>query len=194
MREKIKNSVTSTRNYLAIPVIALVLIVITTGTAFAYDGGGTRAAAPNRPAFAEMRPEHNAIREAVTNADYEAFKTAVATLPENVPHLSEIVDKASFMKLVEVHKLHEAGNDEAARTIMEEMGFKPTIGQGQGLGRGQGQAGVPRNAGRGDHMGQGMFDDENDSERADLLRRAHELRSEGDREGARVLFDQLRRK
>ena len=75
------------------------------------------------------------------------------------------------------------------------MGFKPPfeLGQGQGLGRGQGQAGVGRNAGRGDHMGQGMFD-ENDSERAELLRQAHELRSAGDRVGARALFDQLRKK
>jgi cell division septum initiation protein DivIVA len=78
--------------------------------------------------------EHQAVKAAIEANDYAAFKTAVADSPMG----TEIDTEAEFKKLVEAHTLREAGDMEAARAIMEELGLKgPGMG-GKGMGGGRG--------------------------------------------------------
>lgn len=60
------------------------------------------------------------IKEAIANADYEAFQALTADAPVKFN-----VDEETFAKMVEAHTLREAGDHEGAREIMEEIGVKP---------------------------------------------------------------------
>lgn len=59
------------------------------------------------------------IDEALTNNDFATFKTLIANTP-----FASVVTEQTFAKLVEAHALREKGDHEAARKIMEELGFK----------------------------------------------------------------------
>ncbi|GEM_PF-2326880 len=59
-----------------------------------------------------------AIQIALENSDYDAWSTAVAGTP-----MAEKVSIENFSKIIEAHKLREAGNHEEASTIMQELGF-----------------------------------------------------------------------
>ncbi|MFM2339519.1 MAG: hypothetical protein RLZZ360_155 [Candidatus Parcubacteria bacterium] len=76
------------------------------------------------------KAEHEVIKAAIEANDFAAFKTAAADTP-----MSTTIDtEAKFAKLIEAHTLREAGDHEAARTIMEELGLKgPGMG-GKGMG------------------------------------------------------------
>ena len=91
-----------------------------------------------REAMREHRSERReAVHDAVANNDYDAFKEAVADSP-----IAEIVDsEADFELFVEAYELREAGDKEAAKEIMEELGFegKPHGKHGGGHGKGQGE-------------------------------------------------------
>ncbi len=60
------------------------------------------------------RENHEAVRTAIQNNDYNAFKTASADLPFGTD-----IDEAKFAKLVEAHKLMEQ-----ARALLDEAGIK----------------------------------------------------------------------
>ena len=66
-----------------------------------------------------MDPEaRDAIKEALDNSDYEAFKELKADKP-----MSNKITEKNFDKLIESHNLREAGGHEGARVIMEELGL-----------------------------------------------------------------------
>jgi len=73
----------------------------------------------------EHQARHEAARTALENNDYAAWVNAHVGTP-----MANTVDEATFAKLVEAHRLHEAGDHEGARTIMEEIGFKGPHGKG----------------------------------------------------------------
>lgn len=58
--------------------------------------------------------KNEAAHEAVENGDYAAFQAATEDAPEQI-------DEETFNKMVEAHELHESGDDEAAREIMEDI-------------------------------------------------------------------------
>lgn len=67
-----------------------------------------------------MDPEtRDAMKEALDNADYEAFKELKADKP-----MSDKITEENFDKFVESHNLREAGDHEGARAIMEELGLQ----------------------------------------------------------------------
>ncbi len=69
-----------------------------------------------------------AVREALENNDYDAYLEVVAGSPR-----ADLIDSTDdFEKLVEAYELREAGDKEAAREIMEELGFERPEGKDRG--------------------------------------------------------------
>lgn len=79
-----------------------------------------------------QRANHEAIKTAINNKDYNAFITAIADTP-----MSEVIDtEAEFEKIKEAHNLRETGDFEAAQSIMSELGLEgPHGGMMGGEGR-----------------------------------------------------------
>lgn len=75
--------------------------------------------------FAERHTEQmkkgEAIRNAMEAGDYAAWKTAIADTPQK-GKMFENVDEATFAKMVEAHKLMQAGDFKGARAIQKEIG------------------------------------------------------------------------
>jgi hypothetical protein len=76
------------------------------------------------PAFAagrftaEQKAKIQAVRTAIVNDDYAAFRTAAG---EGLT--SKIDTQADFQKLVEANNLRKAGDRKGAHAIMKELGF-----------------------------------------------------------------------
>jgi hypothetical protein len=84
------------------------------------NGRLTQAEADARIAKrAAHQVKREAVRVAIENNDYSAWSTAMAGTP-----LADKVTPETFARLVEAHNLREAGDHEAAREIMEELGLK----------------------------------------------------------------------
>ncbi len=114
----------------------------------------------------EFRHEHREeVREAVEEGDYEAFKEAVAGLPL----ADKITSEADFNLLVEAHELRQAGDLEAAKEIMDQLGLGSN---------------APGNPGHGMH--QRLMSELSDEQRV-ALREAHQNR---DREAVRNILDE----
>lgn len=69
-----------------------------------------------------------AIDQALTNADYTAFKTAISG--KEKPADAPVITEAIFAKMVEAHKLRLAGDTAGTEKIMSELGFKKPQGHG----------------------------------------------------------------
>jgi hypothetical protein len=108
-------------------------------------GGKGRRGEMNENRVAQMQERHEMMgvaREAIENNDYAAF---VAARPDNAnaPEISA----ETFAQIVKAHNLHEAGDDEGARAIMEELGFPMRQGHGYGNQDGSGYRGMGANKG-----------------------------------------------
>lgn len=89
------------------------------------DGRLTQEEADERLAkHAERKATREAAHTAIENNDYSAWAAAVAGTPR-----ADKVDATTFSKLVEAHNLREAGDHEAARAIMQELGFEKPHGK-----------------------------------------------------------------
>ncbi len=101
-----------------------------------------------KSALREHRQEmRDAVHAAIEAEDYDAYLDAV----EGTPRADIIDSEDDFEKLVEAHELREAGDHEAAREIMDELGFEKPGGKGHHKGgmRGGGEEGGPRGGGFG---------------------------------------------
>lgn len=80
-----------------------------------------------------MHKQRDAIRDAASANDYDAFKIAVAGTP-----LAEAVDtKEDFEKFLEAQELREAGKWNEAKVILDGLGIEPPDrmpGRGHGKG------------------------------------------------------------
>ena len=74
------------------------------------------------------RATHDAVRVALQNKDFAAFKAAVA----GSPFESEVTAE-NFAQFAEAHRLMESGDREAAKAIMDELGITPGR-HGKGMG------------------------------------------------------------
>lgn len=92
-----------------------------------------------------------AVRTAVENNNYEAFKVVVA----DSPFAEKIDSEEKFKKLVEAHTLREQGKYDEAKAIMTELGVEPPK---HGFGRG----------GHGNDRGRHMLDELTDEQREAL--------------------------
>lgn len=87
-----------------------------------------------REAMHEYKKEmHTAIDDAVEAGNYEAFLVAI----EGSPLADIITSEEDFNLFVEAHELRESGDKQAAREIMDDLGFEPKM-HGLMHGRGYG--------------------------------------------------------
>jgi predicted nucleic acid-binding Zn-ribbon protein len=106
---------------------AAILSLAITAAAVSY----TKAADTNgiRPAMTEWFGKHfragkqingnsDKIRKAIENDDYQAW----ADLMNKMPNADEFVNEETFAKLKEASELMQAGDNEAAKEIMDELG------------------------------------------------------------------------
>jgi len=85
-----------------------------------------------KPGFAQQRGfghqgkglmkniDHQAIKDALDNNDYNAF---VAAVGDDCPFKDKITEE-NFSKMIEAHNLQKEGNIDQAKEIMEEIGIK----------------------------------------------------------------------
>jgi Spy/CpxP family protein refolding chaperone len=156
-------------------------------------GGGEHGMGMGGPGNAD----HEAMQTALENNDYAAFVTATADAP-----FADQVDEAFFAKMVEAHTLRQAGDNEGADAIMEELGMGPRGGHDE---HGMGMGG-PGNA---DHeamqtalenndyaafvtaTADAPFADQVDEAFFAKMVEAHTLRQAGDNEGADAIMSEL---
>lgn len=83
---------------------------------------GDRAGRPMMDAETKTK-----VDAAIKNRDYNAWKAAVGDAP-----IANQVTADNFSKFAEAHELREAGKNEEAKAIMDELGIKPPHGHGHG--------------------------------------------------------------
>ncbi len=105
----------ATRKILLSGLLGIVSASVITATATAY------AASP-QPAWVQKmsRPIlHEAIGKAIGSNDYNAFSNAIKDKPG-----AQSITYDQFEALVTAYKLHEAGNDAKAQTLLQQAGIK----------------------------------------------------------------------
>ena len=91
-----------------------------------------------REAAREYKQDHReAVRAAIEAGDYDAFNDAVG----GGPLADAIESEDDFDLLVEAHELREAGDKEAAKEIMDELGIERPGGHRGGEKGGRGHRG-----------------------------------------------------
>lgn len=131
--------------------------------------GASYAFADTKQSFGPRHEERQAMRDALEAGDYDAFVKATADLPK--PDDAPAITEAIFEKMVEAHKLRQAGDLDGARAIMEELGFPFKRSM------------TPPGAMRGP-----KFENLTD-EQKDAMQKAHELFRSGDEELAKATLE-----
>jgi hypothetical protein len=117
---------------LGLGALALILgvVVVSTGSAFAYRGDPT----VKGPNYTTER--HTAMTKAFENKDYTAWKN----LMQNRGMASKVITEANFAKFVEAHNLALQGKTVEAQKIRKELGLGLQSGSGKrGGGMGMGR-------------------------------------------------------
>ena len=66
------------------------------------------------------KAQNEAVRTAIENKDFSAWKTAIAQMP-NAENMLEKVNESNFAKLLEMHNLMQAGDRDGAEIIREDL-------------------------------------------------------------------------
>lgn len=72
----------------------------------------------------KLHNNRKSIHEALEQNDYEAWIEAVSALPHAPENFRETVTEADFEVLVQIHRLREEENYEAAKSLKEELDFE----------------------------------------------------------------------
>ena len=89
--------------------------------------------------MAERHGDMTAVREAIENKDYNAWKTAIEAAKP--PSITEIITEENFDKFAQMHEAMQNGDPETAKTIAEELGLENHGMKGKGFGRAGGMRG-----------------------------------------------------
>lgn len=129
----------NTRATFVSTMIATVLIVVAT-VVF------TTSADEGRNVDFQKRAEiHKEIKAAVENNDYDAWLAAISDT-KMAEKNADNINEETFNKFVAAHNLFKAGDKEAAKEIMKDLGFKHKKGFGFGKHkRGKGSFGAMKN-------------------------------------------------
>jgi len=119
----------SKKKYLVTSIVsvAVLSLLITAGTSFAYSGPG------NAPE--EIQQKHEEMKTIFDNGDFDAWKADMETKANDI--LDSITEE-NFDKIVEIHNLKQAGEFEAAKSLAEELDMPMHKGMGGGHGQGMG--------------------------------------------------------
>lgn len=110
----------------------------------------------------DMKEKHDSVRDAIESGNYEAFQAATADAPVDIE-----ISEEQFKDLQEVHKLHEAGDFEAARDLAQELGL-PFLKKGPAK----------------------KFMNTLTTDQKELMKKAHILMKDGDMDAARDLLEE----
>lgn len=102
-------------------ITAIIAVAGIAASSYAFGGDGFEK---NKPNFTseqreEMKANHEAMKEALDNNDYEAWKELVGDKP-----VSEKITEEKFSRLVEAHSLMQSGDKEGAKAVFDELGLK----------------------------------------------------------------------
>lgn len=117
-------------------LMALVLGLGVSGTAFAYQGDYTRKG-PNYTQEFESQ-----MTKVMTNEDYEGWKNLIENKIGN-KRVTEVINKDNFPKFVKAWKLAHEGKIKEANAIRKELNLRTSDGErtqnGERMGRGHGR-------------------------------------------------------
>ncbi|HPW44614.1 MAG TPA: hypothetical protein PLX67_02800 [bacterium] len=94
-----------------------IIFVLTIGAFSAYAYGG---------AFGFNGADRQAVEEALTKGDYQAWQEAVGDSP-----LVEKITEDNFGRFVQAHQLRQSGQFDEARQIEESLGIDFPVRRGQ---------------------------------------------------------------
>ncbi|GEM_PF-1587340 len=84
----------------------------------------------------ENKENFEAVKTAIENNDYEAWKSAISEAPF-ADKISEVINAENFDKFVEMHNLRQDGDIEGAQEIRDELGLPARPGKGGAGPRGE---------------------------------------------------------
>jgi len=102
----------------------LVTTAVVAGGAYAYQG--SQGNGERGPRFDSAK--HEAIKSAMENNDYDAWKEAV----DKDGKIDEKITQDNFSKLVEAYNLSKDGKHQEAKEIADELGIKKPFKKGPG--------------------------------------------------------------
>lgn len=114
-------------------VLGLAIAGVTAYSAgvFAYQGDASQKG-PN------YTPErHEQMEKAFDNNDYNAWKN----LMNGKGRVTNVVNEGNFNRFAEAHRLMEAGKNDEANKIRQELGLGQGSKDGQGMNKGQNRGG-----------------------------------------------------
>ena len=180
--------------YIAVAIIAL--IITTAGTSLIVSASEVDSDKFEGKRIHKFELNHEEVREAVENGDYEAFAELTVGTP-----LADRVTSDNFDKFVEAHNLMKEGHFEGAKAIREELGF-PVKPNGKHQMRGNGRKGEKNPAvieaiEAGDYgawkeaIGDKPIAEQISEEDFSQFVEMHNLIKSGEREGAKAIADEL---
>lgn len=185
-KEEVKNN----RNLVIGGVIAAAILsigMLTSSYAFTpneQNPNGDEGCA--RGPHMEMREE---VEDALENDDYNAWADAMA----NHPKAEGLINEDTFNTLKQAHALHEAGDDEGAKALLDDAGIKP-MGERGGMHEEMSAAHDALENNDYNAWAEAMANHPNAEEFVNentfnTLQEAQALREAGDNEGAKALLE-----
>jgi nucleotide-binding universal stress UspA family protein len=173
-------------------------VLTTTLSAYAYSSQNTESMGQGND-IGKFNPNKEALMETFDNADYQAWYDLTKESPR-AEELLSVINEDNFSKLVEAHKLREAGDMEGAKAIMEELGL-PEMGKGNGAMKNENMQAVKEALENNDYNAwlivmegspkaeeiKAIIDESN----FDQIVKIHELMQAGDRDGALKIVEEL---
>jgi len=173
---------------------AVTATALTLGTvASAYQGDGNQEGR-------QFNPEHKAaMQKMLESGDYAAFQELVGD-----HKMGEVIAEENFDKFVEMHNLMKDGDKEGAKAIAEELGLPNKKHMRHFKGKKRGEKFNPEMIGamksafeNGDYdtwkeiMGDKKIGEFVTAENFGQFAEMHELMESGDRDGAKVIAEEL---
>jgi len=115
-------------------LMALVLGLGVSGTAFAYQGDYSKKGPNYTPEFESQ------ITEVMTNNDYEGWRDLIESKVGN-KRVTQVINKDNFSKFAEAWKLAHEGKIKEANAIRKELNLRTSDGQRPQDGEGRGMRG-----------------------------------------------------
>jgi len=86
----------------------------------------------------QFKSQMDAVKTALDNKDYEAFKSAVKATPNGADQVAKIDTQAKFDQLVQAHEYMKNNEPDKAKAIIDTLGIQlPGKGMGMMGGRGE---------------------------------------------------------
>ncbi|MFA5126818.1 MAG: hypothetical protein WC465_02330 [Patescibacteria group bacterium] len=143
------------KRYLLVAFLGLLITTVAVGaTTLAFGGRANLGANGNSQTWpAKEQRQAPANMQAITNNDYNSWAasmtTRVAEMRQQASDLEAKINQETFNKLVQAHELMQAGKQDEAKAIFDELGmFGPFGGRMGDKGMGHGPNAASTNTGQ----------------------------------------------